>query len=154
MHSSLARRAWPMLCVTITIVNFSRRPSISGSIAVVPSASSAEQGSSIRMTLRLERQQPGDAQLLLLLEGEAVAFRCKAVLDVVPERHFGQRRLDELVELRRVRPPVRVVHPHAEQDVLVDRDRQRVGPLKHHAHRLAQLAEADVGIVDVLARGS
>ena len=31
------------------------------------------------------------------------------------------------------------VHADAEQHVLVDRDRQRIGPLEDHAHRLAQL---------------
>ncbi len=36
MHSSLVRLAWAMLCVTMTIVNFPFRPSISRSMAVVP----------------------------------------------------------------------------------------------------------------------
>jgi hypothetical protein len=37
-----------------------------------------------------------------------------------------------------------------EDDVLVDRDGQRVGALEDHADVLAQLDEGDVGVVDVL----
>ena len=66
----------------------------------VPSASSAEHGSSIRMTLRLERQQPRDAQLLLLLEREGGGLAVQAVLHVVPERHLAQGRLHQLVQCR------------------------------------------------------
>ena len=46
---------------------------------------------------------------------------------------------------------LRRVRLQPEDDVLVDRDRQRVGPLEDHADRLAQLGQADVVVVDVLA---
>ncbi len=74
----------------------------------------------------------------------------QVVLDVVPQRDLGQRRFDELVQPAPLEPRGGV-DPQAEHDVFVDGDGQRVRPLKHHADRLAQLAEADIRIVDVLA---
>src|SRR5262245_44784787 len=50
MHSSLVRRAWAMLCVTIRMVYLPRRSSIRRSMAAVPRASRAEHGSSMRIT--------------------------------------------------------------------------------------------------------
>ncbi len=38
-----------------------------------------------------------------------------------------------------------------EQHVVADRDRQRIGPLEHHADLLAHLHQLDAGAVDVLA---
>ena len=51
---------------------------------------------------RLEGQQPGDAELLLLLQRQARRLPVQAVLHVVPELHLRERRLDQLVELTRV----------------------------------------------------
>ena len=68
MHSWLARRAWPMLCVTITIVYFSRRPSISVLDPLDPLGVQGRAGLVHQDHPRLQRQQPGDAELLLLFE--------------------------------------------------------------------------------------
>ena len=40
----------------------------------------------------------------------------------------------------------------AKDDVFVDRDRQRVGPLKDHAHRLPEFEQRDGGLVHLLAQ--
>ena len=68
MHSSLARRAWAMLWVTIRIVYFSRSPSISVFDPLDPLGVQGRAGLVHEDHPRLQRQQPGDAQLLLLLE--------------------------------------------------------------------------------------
>ena len=81
-----------------------------------------------------------------------VALLPEPVLDLVPQLHVAERRFDHRIRWRRLNAPARRVDAHAEQYVFVDRDRQRIGPLKHHAHRFAQLARGDVGVVDVLAQ--
>ncbi len=152
MHSSLTRPAWPMLCVTITIVNSSRRPRISVSMRCVPSASSAEQGSSIRITRGLSGNSRAMHSFCCCSSVRTRALLAQLVLDVLPQKHVFQSRLDDCVALARgAVAGSRPCDLHAEQHVVVDRNRQRVGPLKHHAHRLAQLAQRDIGVVDVLA---
>jgi len=70
---------------------------------------------------------------------------------VVPEADLGERLLHCDVEVRLLEPPRRAVQAKSEDDVLVDGQRQRVRPLKNHAHRFSQLHQRHVGVVDVLA---
>ena len=46
--------------------------------------------------LGLDRQEPGDAQLLLLFQGQVDGLVVEAVLDLVPEQHLAQGALDDL----------------------------------------------------------
>ena len=105
---------------------------------------------------RLDRQQPGDAQLLLLLQRQLGGLAVvQAVLDLVPQQHLAQRLLDDLVLARARAPaaaPALAVQVVAEDHVVADRDRQRVGALEDHADLLAHLDQLDVGVVDVLAQ--
>ena len=99
----------------------------------------------------LERQQPGDAELLLLLELKRGGLRVQPVLEVVPEGDLAQRLFDRVVQVGSLQCPMPAVDAQAEDDVLVDRDGQRVRALEHHADRLAQLDQRHVRVVDVLA---
>ena len=151
MHSWLARRAWPMLWVTITIVYFSPQAVDQVLDPLDPFGVEGRAGLVHQDHSRFQRQQPGDAQLLLLFERQVRGPAAQPVLHFVPKLHVAQRRFDHFVALPAGELAARRVRPDAEQHVLVDRDRQRIGPLEDHAHRFAQRAQRDVGVVDVLA---
>ena len=61
--------------------------------------SSAEHGSSIRITSGCDRERARDAEPLLLAAGERERALLELVLDLVPERGAGERLLDEVVEV-------------------------------------------------------
>ena len=92
------RAACCMLCVTMTIVNSERSCSISSSILPVEIGSSAEVGSSRRITsgrCAMVRAM----QALLLAAREAHAGLAQLVLHLVPERRLAQGLLDAVVDL-------------------------------------------------------
>ena len=97
-------------------------------------------------------KQTRHAQLLLLLEQQARRAVVETVLQVLPQAHLAECFLDGVVQhaFRELLP--RRVDAQAEYDVLVDRDRQRVRPLEHHADGFAQLHQRHLGPVDVLAQ--
>ena len=68
----------------------------------------------------------------------------KPVLEVVPQADFGQRLFDGVVEFALCRSRLGV-DAQAEDDVFIDRDRQRIRALEDHADLLAQLDERHVG---------
>ena len=106
--------------------------------------SRAEQGSSISTTSGSTAIGPGDAEPLLLPTGEAHGRLLEAVLHLVPERGLAEGLLDDVVEV--------VLHarqPGAEGDVVVDRLRERVRLLEHHADALAHLDRVDAGVVEI-----
>ena len=90
------------------------------------------------------------------------SFCCCSKVNSVPLRRrrsltssqsCTSRKADSTIASSSRRPaPAGRMDADAEEDVLVDRDRQRVGPLEDHAHRFPQLGERDVRIVDVLAQ--
>ena len=84
--------------------------------------------------VRLDRQRPRDAEPLLLAAGERQRAVLEAVLDLVPQRRMAQRLLDAVAEV-----VLHPVNPQAERDVVVDRLRERVGPLEHHPDATAHL---------------
>ena len=88
-----------MLCVTITIVYSDRSSCIRSSIRCVAIGSSAEHGSSIRITSGPRRDRPGDAQALLLPARERQPGLLELVLDLVPQRRPAERLLDQLVHV-------------------------------------------------------
>ena len=73
------------------------------------------------------------------------------VLEVVPKPDLGQGLFHGLVQQRAGQLAALVMDAQAEDDVLVDRDGQRIGPLEDHADGLAQFDQRDVRVVDVLA---
>ena len=101
---------------------------------------------------RLERQQAGDAELLLLLELQRVALASRRSLrsfqspTSVSAFSTASSRAGALQVL------ALAVDAQAEDHVLIDRDGQRVGPLEDHADGLAQFDQRDVRVVDVLAQ--
>ena len=111
--------------------------------------SSAEHGSSIRITSGFDGQRARDAEPLLLAAGHAEGVGLEPVLDLVPERAAAQRALDDLVHVA-----LHAQHPRAEGDVVVDRLGERVRLLEHHADPLAHLDGVDGRAVEVLRRGS
>ncbi len=150
-HSWLTRRAWAMLCVTIRhrvpprerghqLLDGQRRLGVERRARLVHEDD-----------LGLEREEPRDAELLLLLELERRGANVKPVLQVVPERHFRERLLDRLVQHGLRQPAEWTVHPEAEHHILIDGNRQRVRTLEHHPDRLTEFDERDVRRVDVLA---
>ena len=98
--------------------------------------SSAEHGSSIRITSGSTAMRPGDAQPLLLPARQAERRRLQPVLDLVPQRRAAQRFLDDVVEFALLR---HAGDPWAVGDVVVDALGERVGLLEHHADVAADL---------------
>ena len=113
--------------------------------AAVAIGSSAEHGSSIRITSGSTAMRPGDAEPLLL----AARKRERALLSLsFTSSHSAalrQRLLDDVVEP----PPCMPVHTRAERDVVVDRLRERVRLLEHHADAPPDLDRVDLGAVQV-----
>ena len=114
--------------------------SISSSILAVEIGSSAEDGSSSRITSGLMRDGAGDAEALLLAAGQTQAGLAQLVLHLVPQGRLAKSPLDPVVELgaRKL-----LVEADAEGDVLVDRHRERRRLLEHHADPGAQLVDVD-----------
>src|SRR5713226_1311240 len=121
-----------MLCVTITIVQFSFKWKSSSSIFAVLTASSAEQGSSSSSTSG-STARARDAQPLLLAAGEAVSRFVQLVLDLFPERGALEALLNGFCERASV-----AVHPQPVGDVLKNGLGKWIGLLKDHAHAPAQ----------------
>jgi hypothetical protein len=96
-------------------------------------------------------KQARDAELLLLFERERGGLLVQAVLDAVPQQHFAQRAFDQGIFFA-ARTATRMVQPVAEQHVVADRQRQRVGPLEHHADLPPHLDARRFGRVDVVAQ--
>ena len=82
----------------------------------------------------------------------SVPLRAQPVFDVVPELHVAQRGLHQFLLSTAGNHRARHVQSDAEQHVIVDRDWQRVGTLKHHPDTLAQLRQGDILVVDVAAK--
>ena len=153
MHSWLARRAWPMLCVTMTIVNFSRRPSIKSSMPSTPRASRAEHGSSIKITCGFSGSNRAMHSFCCCSSVRWVALRRSRSFTSSHKLYVAQGRFHHLVLLAAGELAAMRMDANAEQHVFVDRDGQRIRPLKHHADRFSQRAQRNVGIIDVLCRG-
>src|SRR4029453_7215194 len=84
---------------------------------------------------------PGDAEPLLLAAGEPVGRLLHAVLDLVPQRRLGERRLHDLAQLG---PAPTAQQAGAVGRVVVDRLRERVGLLEHHADAPPHLDGVDL----------
>ena len=96
---SLTRAACCMLWVTMTIVYFVLISCISSSMRAVAIGSSAEHGSSIRITSGLTAIARAMHSRCCWPPDRPRAERVEAVLDLVPERGAAQRPLDDVVEL-------------------------------------------------------
>ena len=114
---------------------------------VVEIGSSADAGSSIRITSGSTASRARDAEALLLPAREAERVVLEPVLHLVPERGLANRALDALVEVRSFMPSTR----GTEGDVVVDRLRERVRLLEDHADPPSHLDRIDRGRVEVLA---
>ena len=88
-----------MLWVTMAIVYCDFSSSMSSSTLAVEMGSSAEQGSSNRMTSGFTATDARDAQALLLAAGEAETGGVELVLYLIPQRGAAERRLDASVHL-------------------------------------------------------
>ena len=100
----------------------------------------------------LDREAARDAQPLLLPARERVRRLLELVLDLVPRaRPASSALLDDVVE---VLAPA--LDARTERDVVVDRLRERVRLLEHHADAAAHFDRVDLGRVQVVAviRGS
>ena len=104
-------------------------------MARVPSTSSAEQGSSIRIT-------SGSVGIRRAMQSFCCCSSCRKVagsfsrsLEVGPQSHLGQGLLHGFIELGFGELGPRAMDAQTEYDVLVHRERQRVRALEHHAHR-------------------
>src|SRR6185312_14096752 len=93
-------------------------------------------------------QRARDAEALLLAARQSERARTQAILHFIPERGPSERALDEIVELP---APSETVDAGTERDVVVDRFRERIPALEHHAHALSQRDDVRVGAVDVSA---
>ena len=97
---SATRAACCMLWVTITIVYSRLSSCIRSSIRVVEIGSSAEAGSSIRITSGSTARQRAMQSRCCWPPERPSALLLQPVLDLVPERRLLQRLLDALVEAR------------------------------------------------------
>src|ERR687891_2303409 len=94
----------------------------------------------------LDGEAARDAEPLLLAARHAEGVGLEPVLDLVPERGVAERALDDLVHAA-----LHPEHARAEGDVVVDRLRERVRLLEHHADALAHLDGVHLAAVEVLA---
>ena len=94
---------------------------------------------------RLVGDGAGDAKPLLLAAGQTEGGVVEAVLHLVPQRGGFQRPLDGFIEFGPFRTPG---DAQAEDHVFVDRLRERIVFLEHHAHPLAQGNHLHGGIVE------
>ena len=144
-HRSLTRAACCMLWVTMTIVY--------SLLDLVHEVLDAAGGDRVEGRARLVHEDhlgvdgegPGDAQPLLLTAGQAHGRRLEPVLHLVPQGGPAQRPLDDLVEARPCEPG----HLRAVGDVVVDRLRERVRLLEHHADAAPHLDRVDLRVVEV-----
>src|SRR5258706_7491311 len=97
--------------------------------------------------LGLDGDRARDAQALLLAAREAERALVQAVPHLVEETRAHQALLDDLVELR---AHTHAVDARAVRHVLVDRLRERVRLLEHHADAPAQREHVDLGPEHVL----
>ncbi len=97
--------------------------------------------------LRLDRDRAGNAEALLLPTGEGERILPQAILHLVPQGCPAHAPLYDLIELAFV---LNAVSPRAECHVVVDRLREGVGLLEHHADLPPQPHRFDIGVVDVL----
>ena len=145
---SATRAACCMLCVTMTIV-YSRLQLVHQVLDRRRRDRVEGRGRLVHQEhLGLDGEAARDAEPLLLPAGEAVGARLQPVLHLVPERRLPERPLDALVQVA-----LHAEHARAEGDVVVDRLRERVRLLEHHADALAHLDRVDVGAVEVARRG-
>src|SRR5581483_10359197 len=86
------------------------------------------------------------AQPLLLTARQREPALLELVLHLVPQGRLRQRALDRVVEVL-----LHLVDPRAVRDVLVDRLRERVRTLEHHADAPADRRRVDPAVVEVLA---
>src|SRR5262245_24237470 len=98
---------------------------------------------------RRDRDRARDAQALLLAAGKPGAGLREAVLRLVPQAGALQAGLHDLVEL--VLAGGHAVDARPVGDVVVDRLRERIGLLEHHADARAQHDDVQLRVVDVLA---
>ena len=94
----------------------------------------------------LDCERARDAESLLLAAGEAERVLLEAVLHLVPERGMSEHALDALVEIL-----LHAEHARPEGDVVVDRLRERIRLLEHHADPTPNLDLVDLGRVQVTA---
>src|SRR3972149_6654220 len=97
---------------------------------------------------RLERQQPGDAQLLLLLALDPGALFLEAILEEVPQLDFFQGFVKGLLFGCPAALRARRVQAVAIQNIVADLDRQRIRALEDHPDSLAQLDQIDAGVAE------
>jgi len=98
--------------------------------------------------LRPDGQSPGQAQPLLLADGEAGSRVMEPPLHLFPQPGDLQVVLDDPVQLLLV---LDAMNPGAVGDVVINRHRQDLGLLGEEAHLLADTGHFDLRTVDVLA---
>ena len=138
-----------MLWVTIAIVKLARSSSISSSMCAVAIGSSAEHGSSIRITSGLTAIARAMHRRCCWPPERLLPGWSSRSLTSFHKPGAPQGGLDDLVHLGLAAGEP--VDARAVGDVVVDRLGERVGLLEHHADPGAQLHHVDVGCVDVLA---
>src|SRR4029450_3562964 len=95
--------------------------------------------------IRLHGDGSGDAKPLLLTAGQRERALLELVLHLVPQRRADKGLFDHVVEL-----PLHAVHARPVGDVVVNRLRERIRLLEHHADPAAYLDRIDTVPIDVL----
>src|SRR6195256_607871 len=131
-----------MLWVTITRVYSDFSSSISSSILAVEIGSSAEHGSSNRMTFGRTATVRAMHSRCCWAPGRLKPLAARFSFEPPPKRRPRQRPLHPFVQLGSRQP---LIEPDAEGDVLVDRHRERRRLLEHHADPCAQQVEVLLG---------
>src|SRR4029077_18669428 len=90
-----------------------------------------------------------DAQALLLASGKTGAGAAQPVLDLIPQTGTRQARADDFIEMRAAARET--MDARTVGDIVVDRFRERVGFLKHHADACTQLCHIDALVVNIAA---
>ena len=114
---------------------------------MVATGSRAEQGSSMRITSGLTAMVRAMHRRCCCPPERRERALLELVLDLVPQRRVAQALLDQVVHLGDLHP----VDTRTERDVVVDRLRERVRLLEHHADTAAQLDRVDGSVVQARA---
>src|SRR6185437_10961720 len=96
--------------------------------------------------LRIVGKRTGDAETLLLADGERERAGPQPVAHLLPERGTLEGGLHDLIQLPSSRDPV---HPGSERDVIVDGPGKGIRALEHHPDALAQRHDVEPFRIDI-----
>ena len=97
--------------------------------------------------IRLDRECTGDTETLLLSTGQTECGFSETILQLIPDGRLTKRGLDDLIELLLVAD---TVCTWTVGNIVINRHRERIRLLEHHADALTKCIDIDILLIDVL----